>query len=670
MFEELLLGLLGFGLFAALVGCTIVLPLVAFARTRRIAALGSRLARLEEAIRDGTSAAPMGEGPAPAGDYARRLDDLEARLARLEGTHLPARVPEPTVPGPAALPPVEERPRPVRRAAPEPVLPVLPVHFVTPWEREGVSLEDWIGRRWLGWLAVVLLLFATAFFLKYAFENRWIGELGRVTLGILAGIGLCVAGFRFHDEGWRRFSHMLSAGGVALLYLSTFAAFGYYHLLPQQRAAVFLIALVAETAALAVLYEAPGIAIMAVLGGLLAPILLHTDRDQYRSLFVYLTILNAGTVAIALFRRWRVLGLVGLLGTQLLFWIWYHEHYHPEKLGAALGFQLVVFSLYLAYGLAAHVAQRLQANVEDLVRWLLNTVLVSTAGYVLLDEDYHLWMGTLAIGMATLYAALAWLILRKRPDDERQLVTVLAMATAYVALAIPLQAQAAWIPVGWAVLGALLWWFGLRVEKPALRVGGFLLLVIATGRLVFLDTPYADRAPFVPFFNRYGLPALLVVACILSAPVAARRLARYLLEPDHVLAALAGLGGIGLLWFVLSVETYTAFTAHLKDPGADVDYLRQAAQMTLSIVWAAYAGTLLWAGFRFRIERLRWAALAVFGVTLVKVVLVDMAGLPGLYRVLAFLALSLVMGAAAWGYQRVQRLRPTAAREEMTHEPV
>src|SRR5207248_10237337 len=143
-------------------------------------------------------------------------------------------------------------------------------------------------RHWLGWAAIVLLLFATAFFLKYAFENRWIGELGRVTLGITAGVALCLAGLRYHRRGWRIFSQMVTAGGVVLLYLSTFGAFAYYHLIPQTPAAAVLMAIVGETAALAVLYEAPAIALMAVIGGLLVPILLHTDRDQYRDLFIYL----------------------------------------------------------------------------------------------------------------------------------------------------------------------------------------------------------------------------------------------------------------------------------------------------------------------------------------------------------------------------------------------
>jgi uncharacterized membrane protein len=165
------------------------------------------------------------------------------------------------------------------------------------------KIESIIGRRLLGWAAVCLILFAAAFFLKYAFDNRWIGELGRVAIGVAAGVGMTVFGFKYHKRGWRVFSQILTGGGIVLLYLSAYAAFGYYHLATQKAAFAYLAILVAEAAGLAFLYNAPSIAIMALLGGFLTPVLLHSDRDQYRSLFGYIAALDIG--ALALLKHWR-----------------------------------------------------------------------------------------------------------------------------------------------------------------------------------------------------------------------------------------------------------------------------------------------------------------------------------------------------------------------------
>jgi uncharacterized membrane protein len=533
------------------------------------------------------------------------------------------------------------------------------------WRPDARTIEAWIGARALGWVAVLLLLFATAFFLKYAFDNSWIGEIGRVTLGALAGTGLCLVGFYYHQQGWRIFSQMLTSGGIVLLYLTTYGAFGYYHLLPQKQAAAFLIALIIESAALAALYKAPAIALMALVGGLLNPILLHTDVDQYLSFFTYLLVLNAGLSGLAFLKRWPAIATVALVGTQFLFWLWFEQNYHPEKRVAALGFETALFVLYLAYSIGPQWVQARRARVEDLIRLVLNAGFMALAGYVMLNADFHIWLGTLAICMAALHAALGWLSLAQRPANPMQQLVLVATGLAFVAAAIPLEASAAWIPVGWSVQGAALWLFATRTRTFALRCFGGGLLLWAVMRLVFVDTPYYGREPFIPLFNSYSLPACIVAACVLAVAAAASRSLR---APDERIAMYVnGVIGLLILWQIISIEAYTYFESRIVSYAADdVSSLRRSAQTALSVAWTVYAATLLALGFRLRSLRLRWAALIVFGVTLFKVVLVDMAELPGLYRVLAFFALALVMGGAAWGYQKYQLFRTGAEREVVT----
>ena len=184
----------------------------------------------------------------------RRLSRLEARLDRIEAT----------LAGREEAPPLEPE------FAPEPRSHVASLN--------AAQLESLIGRRWVGWAAIALILFATAFFLKYAFENRWIGELGRVGIGITSGIAMCLAGYRYQRRGWRIFAQILTAGGIVLLYLSTYAAFSYYNLIGQKTAFFFLALLIAEAALLSLRYNAPAIATMALIGGFLTPLLLQSDR--------------------------------------------------------------------------------------------------------------------------------------------------------------------------------------------------------------------------------------------------------------------------------------------------------------------------------------------------------------------------------------------------------
>ncbi len=642
MYEALAV-LVGLFVLAILAGI-FVLPIVALVRTRRIGELRARVERLEHEVRRLRSA--------PA------VRPVEEPIEIAEE----AAVSEPTAVRAAAA--VEEIPS------------VLPVHPQPAPGPAFAGVEAWIGVRALGWVAVVLLVFATGFFLQQLVEHDLIGEVGRVSLGLAAGAGLCCGGFHYHRRGWRVFSQMLTAAGIVLIYLSTFAAFGYYRLLPQGHAVYFLIALVLEAAALAVLYDAPAIAIMAVLGGLLAPVLLPTDRDRYPVLFTYLAVLNAGVVVLGRIRpSWPAVGSVALAGTQILFWGWFVRNYHPDKLAAALAFQAVVFALHLAGGVLTHVHGGRRAGIEELCRLAANGFLFALAAYILLDPEHRHWLGTLAIALAVVYAGLARLVQVWRPDDARQVLVCVATAMGFVAAAFPLEAGAAWAPLGWAAQGLALWWFGLRlrgVELQGLAVTLFGLAVVG----VLVSSVEAHREPFLPLLNRYALPALAVCACLLAAPSVTRRLLGGTVLP---LSAGVGLAGVGLLWVVLSVEAGTYFftradraiaegSALVSRPGesearqqrredlySQSAHLRRTGLAAVSVVWAAYAAGLLAVGFRLRQRPLRWAALGLFGVTLGKVVLVDTAHLAELYRAAVFLVLALMMAAGAWGYQKVAR---------------
>jgi uncharacterized membrane protein len=277
-----------------------------------------------------------------------------------------------------------------------------------------------------------------------------------------------------------------------------------------------------------------------------------------------------------------------------------------------------------------------------------------------LREDYRIWLGTAAVGLAIVYTALGWLLLRRRPDDSWQQLVVVATALGFVAIVFPLQANAAWIALGWAAEGAALSWFGLRIRSDKLRILGAALLALGAGRLFFVDTLTLERTePFVPIFNKYALPALAVAACVLLAAAASRHFVRRPRDIDRAARVIAGLVGVLLVWLILSIETYQTFTTTLMMSG-DTEHI---ARTSLSVLWPIYAAVLLVVGFKLDSAALRWTGLALLALTLGKVVLVDMSELPGFYRVAAFFILSVIMGAAAWGYQKIDRLRRGKAEE-------
>jgi uncharacterized membrane protein len=583
---------------------------------------------------------------------------LRRRLEALERSRRPAAEDSTPAAGPIAGEPIAGEPIEAERVEPRAETPAPP-RSPAPQQQTGpqpsFSWEMFFGRQALGWVAVVLLLFGAAFFLRYAFENNWIGPMGQVSLGVIAAIALLGYGWWCDRlRNWRVFSQVVTAAGLLLLYLTTFAAFGYYTILTRDTGGLFLVLITAGGALLGALYNARAVALLTVIGGVIVPLLMHSPHDRYQQLFVYLGVLNAGVLVTTWWRRWPSVGLVALIGTQAMFWLWYADSYHPEKLPWAIGFQAVLFLLFLGH--SAHVVQLRRAGVLDLICLALTAAAGFGAAYVLLEEGYRPWLGTLAVAMAAVYAGWARLTLWRRPDDPRQTLLALAVAVGFAAAALPIQADAHWVALGWAAEAAALWWFGLRI-RPGYPLRGMaaVLAVLSVGRVLLIDTPWHTREPFLPLINTYALPSLGVAACLIGSVLVAFGRPERVHHVELVFVRIAGLVGVLLVWTILSVETYGYFDAYAalaEPPAADGDRWRWLGQMALSALWAVYASAILAIGFWMDRALLRWTALALYAVTIVKVFVYDMADLAELYRIGAFLVVAVILGVAAWAYQR------------------
>ena len=586
---------------------------------------------------------------------SRRIDELTRRVTLLEAQRQtrPEQVTTPTTTAAVAKSRPEESVADDSLVTLEPDIDQteLPASSSEETSHEPMGWETFIGQKAFGWMAVLLFVFSAAFFLRHAYQSNWIGPVGRVAIGELVGAGLLGLGWSYFRKSWTRFSNMLTATGIVVLYLATYSAFGFYRLLPQQHAGVFLAVLVIESMVVAVCYRSAVVALVAVIGGLLTPVLLQTDHDSYSSFFTYLAVLNAGVVIALLMRSWSVVGSVAYFGTQWLFWMWYAGNYHPEKFAWTLGFQAVFCGSYLAHTVIGSLVYSRQADWEELARFVLNAILSFVVLRVLTREDYGVWQGSFAIGLATLYASVARATLAWRPNDHRLLLTSLAMSVGFLAWAFPIQADARWVSLGWAAMGAALWWFGLRVSALPLRIMAGVLGTSAVVRWLMLEMPNYPRDPFVPIFNLVALPSLGVAACILASVVLADRFLKRLGANERGLIAVGGVIGVALLWLILSFECYDYFASQAIG-SEDFAVWKWRGQLALTVMWTVYATALLVLGFRLNRARLRWLSMTLYGVSVVKLFLIDMANVQQLYRILAFFVLAVVLGLVARTYQR------------------
>ena len=93
-----------------------------------------------------------------------------------------------------------------------------------------IDWERLLARNWFAIIGAVALVVGIGFFLKLAFDNNWIGDTGRIILGVVLGLALLGVG-EYSQRRVPIWAQPVTAAGAVILYLSIYAAFGLYQLI-------------------------------------------------------------------------------------------------------------------------------------------------------------------------------------------------------------------------------------------------------------------------------------------------------------------------------------------------------------------------------------------------------------------------------------------------------
>jgi uncharacterized membrane protein len=577
-------------------------------------------------------------------NLSRQVKNLAGRVGAVE-TGLTA--------APPSERPTEPRKMPTETAAsasPPPPRPT-PLEMKKPeW-----NIEALIGGRVLNRVGVVALVLGVGYFIKLAFDNQWVGELGRVAIGFLVGLILLVLGEWYRRKDYPYFSQGLTGGSIAIFYLSIYAAFGFYHLIEQGPAFLFMIFVTAAAVILAVWNRALPIAMLATLGGFMTPFILSTGVDNQAGLFSYIFLLNAGILATAYFRNWRALNYQSFILTVITFAAWAERFYKPEKLGPTAFFLTIFFVLFALLAIMYNIVNRRKASAPELILAFANAALYFGAMYFLLDKKYGDYLGLFSLAVAATYIAQAYLTNIRHSEDRFLTWIFLGLGATFVTLAVPIQLKQNWITVGWAVEGALLAYIAWRYDSRNTRLAAFAILCLVFFRLIFFDVSLPRQVvkeEFVLLLNKrvfsyvVGIAAMAFTAYLFSrnkdkSPYDMRVMAGSLLVAANLLAIV-----------LLSIEAHDFFR-HLRSQDAiQRSVYRYAPQLSLSIIWGVYAAALLIGGIWRKHKPLRYMALVLFAITIAKVFLIDLSELERAYRVVSLIALSIILIAVSGLYQK------------------
>ncbi|MEP6504779.1 MAG: DUF2339 domain-containing protein, partial [Betaproteobacteria bacterium] len=383
---------------------------------------------------------------------------------------------------------------------------------------------------------VLILFLGLAFLLRYTSERVTLPVEFRYAGVALVGVALTALGWRLRDRrdaaGGTGYGLILQGAGIGVFYLTALGALRLNPLLSPELAFAFMALVAVFGALLAVRQDAPWLAYVSVAEGFAAPVLVSTGSGAWLPLMSYMAILDMGILAMAWYKAWRPLNLVGAVATFTLAGAWAHLHYTAA---AYAGIQVCLVFFFLLFTVTGVLFARRALAASDATpdRPLADRALealrhvgrvdstltfgVPLAAFslqYLLVRDTAWGPAWAAAAFALFHIVLGGALMRGRATRYALLGEAhVIVGTIFGTLAIPLALQGQWTGATWAIEAAGMYWLGARQHRTYARAFALLVMMGAALRLLAgLSLDLRDDVPLVAG-STLGVAMLAVALC-------------------------------------------------------------------------------------------------------------------------------------------------------------
>ena len=490
-----------------------------------------------------------------------------------------------------------------------PVVPAAPGQLAQSMPKKE-DTEDAVN--WLNRIGVVALVLGLGFFLKIAISLGWIGPWAQIIIGLAVGGLLVYLGELWKTKFGTR-AQALSGGGIAVLYFSIYAAFNFYHLVPQTVAIIAVLAVAAFAVWMSFRNSSLVLAILGFFGAYASPIMFNTGRDQQVMLFVLLTILNVAALAMMLKKYWLELLFLALVGTSIDFALWAGNYSNYQNTLNSLTFVIITGILFVVGSSVLlryhHKKQTLPKNLENNLSatQLLAGLFYFICIYFLLHENYYNILPAVAL-LGSIVYFFAYALVDRLTIRGVNYCMSFAGAALLVSAAIwkfdgkALSAVLLVIALAGASVGTL-------VKREELRVWGLVVLFMALFKSLYDpygpdDKTFLCNAKFgLMFANTLGL---LFVGWLYKK-VQASEFEKNVEKGLQIVAAL-------VLWASVSWDIFAVF------------YNSNPSQNFMTLWWVIYPVALALAAYFSKRKELATVALILLAASFFKVLFLPYLG--------------------------------------------
>ena len=336
------------------------------------------------------------------------------------------------------------------------------------------DLEKFIGENLANKIGIGVLVLGIGFFVKYAIDQNWIGEIGRVFIGVFCGAILLGVAHKMRKT-FAAFSSVLVGGGLAVLYLTIAIAFHDYHIFNQTVAFILMVIITAFAVVLSLGYNRVELAILSILGGFASPFMVSTGEGNYVVLFTYIFILDVGMLVLAYYKKWNLINIISYVFTVLLFGAWLVEGFNSDTDNMILGgliFATLFYLVFFVMNVINNLKEKAAFKSVDISLLLSNTFLYYGAGMTLLNnvagDNYK---GLFTAGLAVFNFIFAYTLHKSGRVDKNLVYLLIGLVLTFTSLAAPIQLEGNYITLFWSAEAVLLLWLsqksGIRLMKLA-----------------------------------------------------------------------------------------------------------------------------------------------------------------------------------------------------------
>lgn len=383
----------------------------------------------------------------------------------------------------------------------------------------------------------------------------------------------------------------------------------------------------------------------------LASIVLLNERPA--AWLLYLVLVTVAGLIVSQRTRTPWLRVLVLLVVGIPALVWLETLRFPDWYAAAVATTGVLYVLHLVAQWEATDEHGGSSSLPlmEAIHAQANGLLLPLSLYVFFEDRFGAWNPWITGAVAVWNGVLAVTARSRAPRLGLQFIALSATLAA-VTLALAFDGPA--VAVGWAAEGVLVGWLATRERSRPLALGSGVLIALGCLRL-FGHLTAALPVGEMPMLNPRVLGTVVVIGLLAwlawrirhDENTAVRGRAR-----DGVILAANVLGILLLSAEIHAYYAHHAVEAASGDTALTVAGAGLAEQLTLSVTWALYAVGLIAAGIRRRYAPARYLGIALFGLTVAKVLMHDIAGLDRFYRMLTVLGVGVLLLVASYLYQR------------------